>query len=88
MSQSYPEEPSDDRRMVRMDDGRRLLAITTLAAGGAAAMLAVGSLLYSGFFVTRAPIQFDILMAAAGGIATFIYLLLITPVFRRHKRDK
>jgi hypothetical protein len=88
MSQSYHEEPSKDVRMVRIDDGRRLLAIATLAAGGAAAALAVGSLLYSGFFVARPPIQFDILLAAVGGIATFIYLLLVTPVFYRRKPDK
>lgn len=88
MSQSYREEPSKGVRMVRVDDGRRLLGIATLAAGGAAAMLAIGSLLYSSFFVTRPPIGFDILLAAVGGIATFIYLLLITPVFYRHRPDK
>lgn len=75
------------RRMVRVDDGRRLLSVSALAAGGAVIALSVGSLLYTAIYSARAPIYFDILAAVAGAVTAFAYLIRMTPIFF-HKEDE
>ena len=74
-------------RMVRIDDGRRLLSIATLAAGGAALALMLGGVFYAAVYRAQSPLHFDILVAALGGIIALGYLLKVSPIFFHHHDD-
>lgn len=82
-AQRYPSHEQRSR-MVRMDDGRKLLGISTLAAGGAVATISVVSLAYAILYTARAPLHVDIIAASLGAIVSFVYLLKTARVFRRH----
>jgi hypothetical protein len=75
MSFFHPTDHHRHTRLVRIDDGRKLLTLTALAAGGAVLAISVVGVIYGAIFAARTPIEVDIVAAAAGAVVSYIFLL-------------
>jgi hypothetical protein len=81
------DHPKHRTRMVRMDDGRQLLAMTALAAGGAVTGVSLFGLVYTFAYVAPTPLILDIVAAVAGALVSFVYLVRTAASLRRWGKD-